>query len=314
MIHYLPLERLDMRYTAHLDDAICAYLADKPYLRYYPDMDGRESEPPPPGHFLNARATCEFKARQLADLAQGGWRPNDLIFCADLWFPGIESVAYMEFFTATPVKLRGLIHAGSFTDTDFVRLMERWAAQFENAVLDIADRVYVGSNFARDELVTRRLVGADKVEVTGFPLDPALNDLAQAKDRERIVVFNGRLCDEKQPWLFEAMAERFGSDVQFRWTQKERLSKADYYSLLSRAAAVVSFALQENFGFGILEAVKLGCVPVVPNRLVYPELFDDRYRYETFDDACAMVSAALRGVLRPPSIPDYADSVQRWFA
>ena len=47
---------------------------------------------------------------------------GDVIWSSDLWHPGLpESIAYMNYFAKKDVKLRGLIHAGSFTDTDFVR-------------------------------------------------------------------------------------------------------------------------------------------------------------------------------------------------
>ena len=48
-------------------------------------------------------------------------------------------------------------------------------------------------------------------------------------------------------------------------TLQHNFSKQEYYDLLSRARVVVSFALQENFGFSVAEAVYLGCVPVLPN-------------------------------------------------
>jgi hypothetical protein len=34
----------------------------------------------------------------------------------------------------------------------------------------------------------------------------------------------------------------------------------------------------------VLQTIALGCVPVVPNRLAYVELFDSQYRYAASDD------------------------------
>ncbi len=50
--------------------------------------------------------------------------------------------------------------------------------------------------------------------------------------------------------------------------------------LLARGTLVVSTARHEFFGLAVIEAVRAGCRPVLPNRLVYPELFDDEYLYE----------------------------------
>ena len=78
--------------------------------------------------------------------------------------------------------------------------------------------------------------------------------------------------------------------------------KAAYYSLLSRSVAAVSFALQETFGYAMLEATALGCVPIVPDRLSYPELFPG-YCYSSGQDVMDMTVAALQGDLTPPEIP-----------
>lgn len=45
-----------------------------------------------------------------------------------------------------------------------------------------------------------------------------------------------------------------------------------YAALLRRADIVVSAALQEFFGIGVVEALYCGCVPVLPHRLNYPDL------------------------------------------
>lgn len=45
-----------------------------------------------------------------------------------------------------------------------------------------------------------------------------------------------------------------------------------YARLLRRADVVVSTAIQEFFGIGIVEAMACGCAPVLPRRLNYPDL------------------------------------------
>jgi hypothetical protein len=317
MIWYVPLEHLEGRYTTHLDESIRSHLKsmEADYTIIYPNMNGRESQPPPKGYFLNAPATIEFKALQIATLAQR-WsevRDGDIIFVSDLWMPGIESLFYLKYFSKKDVKIRGLLHAGSFTDTDFVRDMERWASMFENAIFDGFEKVFVGSHFMKNDVCKKRLLDPSKVVVTGFPLDRRLQVIRQRKTRDNIVVFNGRLCDEKQPWLVDQLADKFFGKAQFVKTQEMNLSKAQYYDLLGRAKVIVSFALQENFGFGILEAAYLGCVPVVPNRLVYPEHFAPQYLYDNFSECADLVSDALEGYLEVPNVSLYEKSVEEWF-
>ena len=58
-------------------------------------------------------------------------------------------------------------------------------------------------------------------------------------------------------------------------------SRADYLEFLASSDIVLSTALHEFQGLAVLEAVALGCVPVLPNRQVYPELFGDQYLYSS---------------------------------
>lgn len=307
-----------MRYTVYLDHYIQDYFIKNKvqFNRIYPKIPQREIKQ---GSFLDAPTTIEFKSKQLAEVAAMYYsdeiKDGDIIFTSDIWFPGIESIAYLNYFCKKDVKLRGILHAGSFTDTDFVRDMERWAKGFEDVVFDIADRIIVGSEFIKKDVCKKRYLNPDKVVATGFPLD--LDELKKYKSlkKENIVVFNGRNVDEKQPWLFETMCAYLKErSVSFNAvnTHKLNMSKEDYYTLLGKAKVVVSYALQENFGFGIREAVYLGCIPVVPNKLVYPEIFSEDYLYNNFLESIDMVEKALSRPRKAPEIETTVD-MSKWF-
>ena len=209
-IIYVPLEHIDSRYTTHLDRDITKHLNDRHpgYIKIYPDVS--PSRPLPPGMFLDAPFTTKFKSLQLAEIANlfetGQIENGDILFFSDIWFPGIESIAYMSHFTGIKVKIRGLLHAGSFTDTDEVRHFERWAKNFEDIVFDIVDRVYVASEFIKRDVCKKRFIDPNKVIVTPFPLDVLQLDIfSEKKANEPIVIFNGRDHIEKQPHLWQKL-------------------------------------------------------------------------------------------------------------
>jgi glycosyltransferase involved in cell wall biosynthesis len=58
-------------------------------------------------------------------------------------------------------------------------------------------------------------------------------------------------------------------------------SRQGYYQWLKRGAIVVSTSLQENFGIAVIEAMRHGCLPLLPRRLSYPEILPQAY-HDTF--------------------------------
>ena len=82
--------------------------------------------------------------------------------------------------------------------------------------------------------------------------------------------------------------------------------------MLAKSKIIVSFAKQENFGFGINEAVFLGNIPILPNRLVYPEFYSNDYLYNSFEDCVQMVKQALNNQLSVPKIK-FKNPFKIWF-
>lgn len=306
-IWYLPLEHVDMRYTAHLDASIMACLeADTSHhqvVRLDPTVSWAQKGIEQ-GSFLDAPTTIGYKAAQLSMLAeafnQSEVCDGDLIFVSDLWFPGLEALGYLAHFAGIDVRLRGFAHAGTWTPGDPVVSLESWAYAMEAAIFEQCETIFVGSDHAKRLLTDAHALwkgskqAGTRVQVTGLPLDPALHDVKRKAIREPIVVFTGRDSPDKRPDLWDNFVYSFrqrhpDTEVQFIWTVKGALPRAEYLDLLSRAAAVVSFAEQENFGFAVREAMALGCMPVVPDALAYPEFVPDACRY----DPAAPIAGAM---------------------
>lgn len=129
---------------------------------------------------------------------------------------------------------------------------------------------------------------------------------------EHGVAFRLALAGEnrrRDPREFDDVVHRLGDRV----VHVGHLPRADYLELLLSADVVVSTARHEWFGMAVVEAVAAGCVPVLPERLVFPELLPawshpaalyrarlyDRLRAVLSDlDAARAAVAGLRDAMR----------------
>lgn len=134
-----------------------------------------------------------------------------------------------------------------------------------------------------------------------FDKDPltfvkALKEVARRDVQFEVVLLGERLIPEPDA-LVQARAE-LGDRIVYDGFP----SRPDYLHHLSRGNIVVSTAEQENFGIAVMEAIHAGCMPLLPRRLVYPELipvaFHDRCLYDDLDD---LIDRLVRELQSPPT-------------
>ncbi len=90
------------------------------------------------------------------------------------------------------------------------------------------------------------------------------------------------------PKAFMGARERYGARiVQYGYVDSRR----QYINWLTRGSIVISTAQQENFGISVVEAIRYGCIPLLPARLAYPEIIPARYHpevlYHSYPDLVA---------------------------
>ncbi len=327
MIWYVPLERLHERYTAQMYRwVIDGFLrkgmrADIDYkvIEGLALTRGIET-----GEVLDAEGTNHYKATQLVSICKlfksGEIKDGDTFLIADLWFPGIEMIRYMEAQKKMKVKIAGIHYAGVFDPNDFVNKMAWWAKYNEAGWLILADWVFVGSEYHKkliDEAMFKEFKSTPYTIATGLVWDS--DDVISAiTQKERTVIFPHRTDKEKNPADFFMLAERIhkqDSSVKFVITSSRKtlasnipyfdvpkfielkvgLTKGQYYDELAKAKVLFSSAYQETFGYALNEGLKLKCFPVCPKRCSYPEVvdFDERCLYSNMDEAISKTMAAL---------------------
>ena len=89
--------------------------------------------------------------------------------------------------------------------------------------------------------------------------------------------FNLALMGEnfgKIPEVFKEAEKKFKDRIlQFGYVPL----REEYEKWLKRGAIVISTAIQENFGIAVIEAILMGCVPLLPDRLSYPEILPEEF-------------------------------------
>ena len=82
---------------------------------------------------------------------------------------------------------------------------------------------------------------------------------------------------KRRPPIFEEARKRLAHRILHFGFAK---SRQEYIRWLQKSDVVVSTAGHEFFGMAVVEAVRAGCRPLLPNRLAYPELFPAEFLYD----------------------------------
>ena len=84
------------------------------------------------------------------------------------------------------------------------------------------------------------------------------------------------------PLAFNAIRTKFELSIE-NWGYQE--SRKDYWAVLESADVFLSTAQHEFFGLSAVEAMSIGCWPLLPDRLAYPEVIEatkDQQRRDLF--------------------------------
>ncbi len=74
--------------------------------------------------------------------------------------------------------------------------------------------------------------------------------------------------------------------------------KQKYQTLLNNTDIVLSTAKHDFQGISVMEAVQKGCIPLVPNQLAYPEIFDKRFCYSLAESDAETANNVLSSIER----------------
>ena len=295
----LPLEPYEMRYTIQWRKWFEQILKNKGIGYEFIEGNPFNVDKIHTGEVLDVYKTNIWKLEQTAKLIKAMRykivQDGDKIFTFDMWHTGLEAIQYVKSMTGLKVDVYGIWHAGSYDHSDFTYRhgFEPWAFKLEQVWAQMAKKMFVGSKYHQKMIKDMR--GIDTI-VTGLPIDVTGLEKYDYAKKDNTVVFTSRLDPEKRPDMarrIQKKVEKNVKDVEFIYTHEHKYSKEQYYNVLGKSKIVLSTALHENFGIGVIEGISCGCYPIVPRDLSYSDYLPVRCTYTTENEAVDMITRIL---------------------
>lgn len=219
--------------------------------------------------FSPIHAAIEFECAQIDEYMNLNLRDDDILFLADLSFPGIFSNVL---FHKRPKRMFAYCHATSLNILDYFENDNSIKFPIERAHSRLFDTVFIGSNYHEDKLQW------DNTLVTRLPYPP-LETFKEKK--ELLLVSASRPTPQKVDLDLEcSITER----LNFPIVREEHNSWEDYYRFLSKSRVLIITSFEDTFGYQIVDAVINGCIPLAPNRCAYPEILPPEFIYDSEEE------------------------------
>jgi hypothetical protein len=217
--------------------------------------------------------------------ADGIVKDGDYFLYTDAWNPTVIQLKYMSELLGVDIKIGGMWHAGSYDPADFLgRLIgdKPWVRNAERSMFDVFDHNFFATDFHIDLFMESFPdVDTTKIHRVGWPMEymeDVLRDYNIPANKIDMVIFPHRIAPEKQVEIFKDLAESM-PEVEFVVAQEHNLTKDEYHLALSRSKIVFSANTQETLGISCFEGALVGATPMVPDRLSYTEMYDDKFKY-----------------------------------
>jgi hypothetical protein len=299
-VYIVDIEAVDTRYTKqwkeHLPNQLAKHADDVVVI-----SGGEVPQATTPGAFLNFGGTNVYKSKQLETIGEmfcnGEVKDGDYFLYTDAWNPTVIQLKYMAELLGVDIRIGGLWHAGSYDPHDFLgRLIgdKPWVRRAEQSMFHTYDDNYFATEFhakifAENLMQFKGMFGMspvewfveqDNVTIVGWPMEYLRDTMLPYKNMKKrdTIVFPHRLAPEKQLDIFKDLQQEL-PEYEFIVCQEQELTKNEYHNILGEAKIVFSANLQETLGISAYEAMLVGAIPMVPDRLSYTEMYDEEFKY-----------------------------------
>lgn len=288
MLYLVDLEYIETRYTSQWKKWIPEELEKAGIEFEVISGTDKEDYQTTPGGFFNFVETQKYKAEQIYKIAEkvDNLKPGDIFLFTDAWHPGVIQLRQVINILKLDVKIFGMFHAGAYDPTDILgQTCRKEFLDFEKSLVKSLDKAFFATNFSKKVLLDNLGIYEEehKCYVTGFPYKFDHLKRIPFSQKKNQILFAARLSPEKHPEKFEELKSRLPG-YEYIYTLKTTKNRNEYNHLLTESKFTISFADHENWGIAVFESLYSGCIPIVPNRLSYAEMYSDELKYNSEDE------------------------------
>jgi hypothetical protein len=241
--------------------------------------------------FSNMKSAILFEKRAIFDFLELKLYDNDILLLNDISFPGLfSSVLYHK----RPHKCFSICHATSINNLDIFEDVRysKWLSETAKSML--FDKIFVATNYHAKKL------GWKNVAVVGMPRHSLLKQRYKDK-KENFLVSTNRKSPQKRDTLTEKILESVTNNILIDCNEG---TWEDYYNFLYNSKIVLFTSSEETFGYGVVDAVYNGAIPLAPNKFSYSELLDRKFLYDDIHELIGKIHIYKDSDIKPYLLND----------
>jgi len=233
--------------------------------------------------FSPIHKAIDFETYQMNEYMELTITPNDTLFLADISFPGLfANILYHK----PCKKTYAFCHATSVNKYDYFSDVKDSKKRMEILHASMFKTVFFGSQYSLDK------VGWKNGKVVYLP-EPPSNLIYNTNEEKRDIDIIS-VC-RPTPQKVTLRTERYVEKHLGIRVQRQHVSNwKEYSKLLSRSKILLITTKEDTFNYTILDAIRCGCIPIVPDKLCFPEILPSYWRYRNDEDLVMQLRQMLK--------------------
>jgi len=205
---------------------------------------------------------------QMNDYMSLNIRDDDTLFLADISFPGLFcNVLYHK---RCP-KMYAFCHATSLNKYDYFTSIRNYKSKNEKIHASMFDTIFFGSEYSMNK------TGWKNGIVTYLPKPPE-NIISNTKEEKVINIIS--VCRPNIQKTNSKLEKHIEKTLGIKIHREEVNTWFEYSSLLSKSKINLISSKEDTFNYSIMDSIRCGCIPIVPNTLCFPEILPRWWRYD----------------------------------